>query len=53
MRPILSSTRSLLADIKLDRQDWATVIPTIASALKEARIDRLGYHPNSISRYPL
>ena len=42
MRSILSATRAMIAELKLAPQDWATVIPAIASALNEAGLDRLG-----------
>lgn len=53
MRPVLSATKSMLAELKLAPQDWPQVIPAISSALNEARLDRLGRRPDGIPRTPL
>ena len=53
MRSILAATRAMLAELKLAPQDWASVIPSIASALNEASLDRLGRRENGIARTPL
>ncbi|MEM1369509.1 MAG: RNase H-like domain-containing protein [Cyanobacteria bacterium P01_H01_bin.15] len=53
MRSILAATRSLLAEWKLAPTDWTSIIPTIATALNEANIDRLGYRENGTARTPL
>ena len=53
MRSILSATRAMIAELKLAPQDWASVIPTIASVLNEASLDRLGRRPDGIARSPL
>ncbi len=35
----------MLAELKLEPQDWVSVIPAIASALNEASMDRFGRRP--------
>lgn len=53
MRSILSAMRSMLAEAKLGPQDWASVLPAIASALNEASLERLGRNSKGIARSPL
>lgn len=53
MRSILSATRSMITELKLAPQDWATVIPSVSSALNEASLDRLGKRPDGIPFSPL
>lgn len=53
MRPILSATGAMLAELKLAPQDWDSFIPSIASALNEAGLERLGRRYNGITRSPL
>ena len=53
MRALLSACRAMLAELKLGQQDWSSVIPTIASALNEASMDRLGRRPDGPARSPL
>jgi len=53
MRSILSATRAMIAELKLAPQDWMEVIPTVASALNAASLDRLGRRPDGIARSPL
>ncbi len=52
-RSLLSACRAILAELKLEPQDWASVIPAIASALNEASMDRLGRRPDGLARSPL
>ena len=42
MRSVLSTTRAILAELKLGPQDWVSVLPTVASVINEAINDRLG-----------
>ena len=51
MRSILSAARAMI--LRLAPQDWASVIPVIASALNETSLDRLGRRANGIFRSPL
>ena len=53
MRPVLAATRSMLSELKLAPHDWMTVVPSIATALNEAPLPRLGFRPNGIARCPL
>lgn len=53
MRPILSATRSLLAEPKISPYDWTAVIPQLVSALNESPIDLLVNHPDGKARCPL
>lgn len=49
MRSVLSATRAMLSELKLDPQDWASVIPTIVSAINAANLDRLGKRNDGIA----
>lgn len=53
MRSILSATRAMLSELKLAPQDWACVLPSIATALNQASLSRLGKNSNGLSRSPL
>lgn len=43
----------MTAELKPAPKDWAVVIPTIASALNECSLDRLGHRFNVIALIPL
>ncbi len=43
----------MLAELKLGPQDWASVIPAIASALHEASMDSLGRSPDGLAGSPI
>lgn len=53
MRSILSATRAMLAELKLAPADWASVIPTISSALNSTSLERLGHRDDGVARTPL
>lgn len=53
MRSILSATRAMLPAFKLAPKDCESVIPTIALALNEAILERLGCRSDVIPRSPL
>lgn len=53
MRSVLSASRSMIAELKLAPQDWTMVIPSIASVLNEASLDRLGKRQDGIPFCPL
>lgn len=53
MRSKLSAMRSMLAESKLGPQDWASVLPAIASALHEASLGCLGRNSKENARSPL
>lgn len=42
MRSVLSATRAMLGELKLVPQDWFSLLAAIATALSEARPERLG-----------
>jgi len=53
MRSILSATRAMLTELKLGPQDWASVLPSIAIALNQTSLGRLGRRKDGTARTPL
>lgn len=53
MRSVLSAMRAMLTELKLGPQDWAAVLPAVATALNESGLERLGRGQGGTARSPL